>query len=74
MSDEKVENPVSYSQLQDLEDDFEDVELELRKFFFFFFFFKFLGLSQSELTLYLGRIVQENTPTDITTPTSPPSG
>ena len=33
MSDDKIENPVSYSQLQDLEDDFEDVELELRKFF-----------------------------------------
>ncbi|KAK3190572.1 hypothetical protein K4F52_003263 [Lecanicillium sp. MT-2017a] len=29
MSDDKIENPISYSQLQALEDDFEDVELEL---------------------------------------------
>lgn len=32
MSDDKIENPISYSQLQALEDDFEDVELELRTF------------------------------------------
>ncbi|KAM3532935.1 hypothetical protein MY4038_003750 [Beauveria bassiana] len=29
MSDDKIENPVSFSKLQELEDDFEDVEVEL---------------------------------------------
>jgi multidrug efflux pump subunit AcrB len=28
----EAENPVSYEQLEELEDDFEDVELEMRKF------------------------------------------
>jgi hypothetical protein len=32
MSAENIDNPVSYEQLEDLEDDFEEVELELRKF------------------------------------------
>lgn len=32
MSDDKIENPVSFSKLQELEDDFEDVEVELRTF------------------------------------------
>lgn len=32
MSDDKIDNPVSYSKLQELEDDFEDVEVELRMF------------------------------------------
>ncbi len=32
MSDDMVEVPVSYSKLQELEDDFEDVEVELRTF------------------------------------------
>lgn len=29
MSAEQLDNPVAYEQLEDLEDDFEDVELEL---------------------------------------------
>lgn len=33
MSAENIDNPpISYEQLEDLEDDFEQVELELRKF------------------------------------------
>lgn len=31
MSAENIDNPISYEQLEDLEDDFEQVELELRK-------------------------------------------
>jgi hypothetical protein len=33
MSAENIDNPISYEQLEDLEDDFEQVELELRKFY-----------------------------------------
>lgn len=31
MSAENIDNPISYEILEDLEDDFEEVELELRK-------------------------------------------
>lgn len=31
MSAADLDNPISYHQLEDIEDDFEDVELELRK-------------------------------------------
>jgi hypothetical protein len=31
MSAEQLDNPISYEQLEDLEDDFEEVELELRE-------------------------------------------
>lgn len=32
MSAELLDTPISYEQLDDIEDDFEEVELELRKF------------------------------------------
>lgn len=35
MSAENIDNPISYEQLEDLEDDFEQVELELRKFYLY---------------------------------------
>ena len=33
MSAEDLDNPISYEQLEDLEDDFEQVELELREYY-----------------------------------------